>query len=299
MDKLQNTNLKSSSVSNQYYRSCKRKPYINHKHDFILKKLKPAIQNSKSCPICMTHQIKQPAVISVCLHTYCTHCILKWSQFKTKCPLCNAVFVSLFLDIDLLSLTYRTRYLSGPVVKESSTRFSNSNVGGIYARRRDFMVQRREQVNVNRKTRPLPRQRSFGQSSKESILHWRASIYEQNMCAVPCPSRKSLKQGFGGSKSYKEMLLQKIEPWIHRELHAVLEDPNPTILVHLVTSLYISSLEETPSVPSGVKDNYLERLRPFLLGQTNTFWHELRCFAESSFNMETYDTVVKYVKWSN
>lgn len=68
----------------------------------------------------------------------------------------------------------------------------------------------------------------------------------------------------------KEMLVKRIEPWIHRELHAITGDPNPVILVHLVTSLFISSIEETQ------ENNYLERLQPFLLERTSTFWHELR-----------------------
>ncbi|XP_076891724.1 uncharacterized protein LOC143543242 [Bidens hawaiensis] len=158
----------------------------------------------------------------------------------------------------------------------------------------------RELNAVNRRTRPLPKQRSFGQPgmlppgvSKERILQWRASIYEQNMVAVPCPTRKSLEQVCIGRNSNKEILLKRIEPWIHRELHAVLGDPNPVILVHLVTSLFISSLERTH------ENNHLERLQPFLLGRTSTFWHELRCFAESSLNLEAYDTIVKYEKVSN
>lgn len=179
------------------------------------------------------------------------------------------------------------------------------------ARRRAIGIAREELNVVSRRTRPLPRQRSFGQSNmwppgnnKARILQWRASIYEQNMRAVPCPSRRSLQEGIMGRKSNRETLvLERIEPWIHRELHAILQDPNPAVIVHLVTSLFISSLEETqqkaPSGAYGVENKNLQLLQPFLVERTSTFWHELRCFAESQFNMETYDTVVKYVKWSN
>ncbi|GJZ53033.1 hypothetical protein Tco_0607918 [Tanacetum coccineum] len=48
----------------------------------------------------------------------------------------------------------------------------------------------------------------------------------------------------------KERLLQRIEPWIHRELNAILRDPNPAVLFHLVTPLFISSLEEGRLSPS-------------------------------------------------
>ncbi|KAL8264100.1 hypothetical protein R6Q59_022230 [Mikania micrantha] len=275
--------------------------HLNHKR-FLLTHIAPAIR-SQSCPICLS-QIEEPAVITVCLHAYCTDCIRKWSYRKRKCPLCNTQFASLFVRIDLNSMTFLTQHLSA--IKESGTKI-NGDFRDFYSSRRDFMAQRRairisRERNIgNRRTRPLPKQRSFEQSnmlppgvSKERILQWRASIYKRNLLAVPCPTRKSLEQGLMGIKRHnKKMLLKRIEPWIHREVQAILEDPNPAILVHLVTSLFITSLEETK------ENDYLERLNPFLLKWTSTFWHELRCFAESSLNMETYDTVVKYSKNSN
>ncbi|KAJ0802221.1 putative transcription factor C2H2 family [Helianthus annuus] len=288
--------MESSSSSSRYRQLTHS--YSNHKR-FLLNHLIPAIDN-QSCSICLS-KIEEAAVITACLHAYCTHCIRRWSNQKRKCPLCNAQFASLFVDIDRSCLSFRTQRLLPPV-KESVTKV-NDNVRDVYSRRREFLARRRaigisRELNaVSRRTRPLPKQRSFGQSnmlprgvSKERILQWRASIYKQNMLAVPCPTRKSLEQGFMGRNGNREMLLKRIEPWIHRELHAVLGDPNPAILVHLVTSLFISSLEETR------ENNHLERLQPFLLERTSTFWHELRCFAESSLNMETYDTVVKYAK---
>lgn len=77
----------------------------------------------------------------------------------------------------------------------------------------------------------------------------------------------------------KERILQRIEPWIHRELQALLGDQDPSIIVHVATSLFIASLENEGHVPSGqcdVRDDLLARLRPFLLHRTDMFWHELR-----------------------
>nr|GEY92172.1 hypothetical protein [Tanacetum cinerariifolium] len=260
----------------------------NHQ-DFIKKHLIPSITNNKTCSICLNNNISNPSLIPSCLHAYCTDCILKWSEFKRECPLCKAKFTSLFVEIDVESVTYRTLHLAKDVTGPTN------NVGGFRFRtrtqRRAIGISRQELNAVNRRTRPLPRQRSLGETD---VLQWRASIYEQNMRAVPCPSRRPVEQDSMGRNRYKERLLQRIEPWIHRELHAVLGDPNPGVLVHLVTSLFFSSLEEGTSRPSGEKINYLERLHPFLSERTITFWHELRCFAESTLNMETYDTVVEY-----
>ena len=73
----------------------------------------------------------------------------------------------------------------------------------------------------------------------------------------------------------KEQILQRIEPWIRRELQAILHDPDPTIIVHVATSLYLSSIEKKPRL-SDSDDTLLAPLQPFLHEWTTTFWHELR-----------------------
>ncbi|MBA0813273.1 hypothetical protein Gohar_027141, partial [Gossypium harknessii] len=99
----------------------------------------------------------------------------------------------------------------------------------------------------------------------------------------------------------KEKLLRRIEPWIQRELEAILGDPDPSIILHVVSSLLFSRHEgkhdgsSTSSTQlSFVNDNFLAPLEPFLHDRTNMFWHELRCFVDSPFTMETYDAVVEY-----
>lgn len=72
----------------------------------------------------------------------------------------------------------------------------------------------------------------------------------------------------------KERILHKIEPWIRRELQAILQDPDPTIIVHVATSLYLSSVEMKTA---DNEDAFLTPLRPFLQESTDMFWHELRC----------------------
>ena len=86
-------------------------------------------------------------------------------------------------------------------------------------------------------------------------------------------------QNLLGNNGVKERILQRIEPWIRRELQAILGDTDPSIIVHVATSIYISSLEEKVNVSSGqpdMGDNFLAPLQPFLLERTNMFWHELR-----------------------
>lgn len=76
------------------------------------------------------------------------------------------------------------------------------------------------------------------------------------------------------NRSAKEKMLQRIEPWIRRELQAILGDPDPSIIVHVVTSLFIS--ENTHSTQQYAGDDFLAPLRPFLHEHAEMFWHELR-----------------------
>lgn len=168
-----------------------------------------------------------------------------------------------------------------------------------------YRVIRRLRHEFNRGTRPLPQRRSFGRPGSEShdvvaerILQWRASIYSRCLQAVPLSSSNNGPQeNMSRNNVVKERILQRIEPWIRRELMAILEDSDPSVIVHVVTSTYISSLEKKINVPSGsisAEDDYVAPLRPFLHERANMFWHELRCFAESSLTLETYDRVAQY-----
>ncbi|KAK7292305.1 hypothetical protein RIF29_08083 [Crotalaria pallida] len=118
------------------------------------------------------------------------------------------------------------------------------------------------------------------EKEKVVVLIYRFGISLQTSC------------GSGALKDVviKEILLQ-IEPWIRRELQAVLGDPDPTVIVHVVTSQFIAWLEEKARLPSGQHDtSFILPLRPFLRDKTSTFY----CFAEGCYKMETYDAVVEY-----
>lgn len=151
------------------------------------------------------------------------------------------------------------------------------------------------------RTRPDPWRRSFGRPGSVPAdvvaarkLQWRASIYNQLLQAVPS-SRNS--QGLPRGSGWKERILRRIEPWTRRELEAILGDPDPSVIVHVVTSVFISTFEKKQNVPHGqLGEDVVASLWPFIHDRTHMFWHELRCFAESSLSLETYDAVIEYRK---
>ncbi|CAL5347034.1 unnamed protein product [Camellia sinensis] len=238
---------------------------------FLSKRIEPAIRG-KSCPICLNHiDHRRAAVITACLHAYCVDCIRRWSDLKRNCPLCNAVFDAWFSQINLSSRTFLKHKL--PEISEDIRKL---NVEVLRSRRRVLVAERRQRVLrrlreefdcVNGRTMPLPRQRWFGRSGSESsnsvaerVLQWRA-------------------RNTAGNNGVKDRILKRIEPWIHRELKAILGDPDPSVIVHVASSLFISGLEEKHEAPSKqfvLEDNFIEPLRPFLHERMNMFWHELR-----------------------
>ncbi|KAL1209820.1 hypothetical protein V5N11_026403 [Cardamine amara subsp. amara] len=236
--------------------------------------------------------------ITACKHGYCLGCIRKWSGFKRNCPLCNNRFDSWFIVSDLASRKYRKEQL--PILRDRETlTYHRNHTSGrrrIIGRSRDVFE------NSSSRSRPLPWRRSFGRPGSvpdpiifQRKLQWRASIYDRKLRAVRLHSRPSLELVNDHTKT---RIIERIEPWIRREFQAVLGDPDPSIIVHFASALFIKRLERENNQQSRqtgmLVEDEVSSLRKFLYDKEDIFWHELRCFAESSLTMETYDAVVEY-----
>jgi hypothetical protein len=109
---------------------------------------------------------------------------------------------------------------------------------------------------------------------------------------------------------------RRLEPWIRRELQAVLPNSDHVFLVRLVLGLWFGAEHEsvhvverqgrfsgqrtvTGSVEGAGEVEAIKELERFLGDKAELFWHELRCFAESPFTMQAYDTVVVYSREEN
>ncbi|KAF9605346.1 hypothetical protein IFM89_016481 [Coptis chinensis] len=155
-----------------------------------------------------------------------------------------------------------------------------------FSHQRSVRRLRSELHSVNQHSRPLPWRRLFRPSGfngkeeiEERVLRWRASIYNRRLQALPLPSKNLPEQDTSRSSIFKERMQCRIKPWIQRELRAILQDPDPSVIVHLATSLYMLSLEEKLKASSehvDLEDKFVKQLRPFLQDHTNLFWHELR-----------------------
>ncbi|KAG8480935.1 hypothetical protein CXB51_025618 [Gossypium anomalum] len=173
---------------------------------------------------------------------------------------------------------------------------------------------RREINNVNRRTRPLPWRRSFGRPGTvsphviaERKLQWRASVYNRRLQAVPIYHGNGFQQNVPRIRNdfEKEKLLQRIEPWIQRELEAILGDPDPSIILHVFPRFSSLDMKESMMALLPLRHSSVLSMTTFLLlwnlfctteptcfGMNSEMY--TRCFVESPFTMETYDAVVEY-----
>ncbi|KAG8636591.1 hypothetical protein MANES_15G015200v8 [Manihot esculenta] len=258
--------MDSSSHPSSSSRSSRRHDLNREK--FLLRVIYPAIRG-ETCPICLKdlEDHRRAAVITVCLHSFCLGCIRKWSDLKRKCPLCNSAFDSLFYKISLSSRNFLTEKL--PPLRE----------GRSVVAEPEFSLRQ----PMIRRSRPLPWRRTFGRPGSprdviaERKLQWRASVYKRGLQVVPLSPGNCPEQNVSRNGHMKEKIHQRLEPWIRRELQAILEDPDPSVIVHVVSSLFIARLEKfvVQRGQLGAEDNFLAPLRPFLHNWTNMFWHEL------------------------
>nr|AAC79620.1 putative RING zinc finger protein [Arabidopsis thaliana] len=239
----------------------------------------PALQG-KSCPICLENltERRSAAVITVCKHGYCLACIRKWSSFKRNCPLCNTRFDSWFIVSDFASRKYHKEQL--PILRDRETLTYHRNNPSDRRRSRDVLE------NSSSRSRPLPWRRSFGRpgSVPDSVifqrkLQWRASIYTKQLRAVRLHSRR-LELSLAVNDYTKAKITERIEPWIRRELQAVLGDPDPSVIVHFASALFIKRLERENNRQTGqtgmLVEDEVSSLRKFLSDKVDIFWHELR-----------------------
>ncbi|KAG2290770.1 hypothetical protein Bca52824_050374 [Brassica carinata] len=171
-----------------------------------------AAVKGQSCPICLENLTnRRAAVIASCNHGYCLPCIRKWSDVKRNCPLCNARFDSWLVVNDLASRTFREERL--PLLRDRRRTIPRST---------DVL-----ESSSSRRSRPLPWRRSFGRPGSvpdhvilERKLRWRASVYDRQLRAARLHSRSSLELVNDHTKA---RITERIEPWMRRELQAVLE----------------------------------------------------------------------------
>ncbi|KAG0609975.1 hypothetical protein M758_7G029000 [Ceratodon purpureus] len=309
--------------------------------------------NDDMCPICLGDiEEAGEAVLQWCMHRFCTHCIEEWSKVRRVCPLCKAEYRGWYHGVQSNN-EFQERVL--PPVAESSAHQSRGDAASRFRLWRDSRRQERGRGSRLLQPRghgvapdasasssskqfgrsaPFPTQRSFGlprqhqsaqamrileEQAAAKALQWRKSIYNRNLRARPFEIGKRSMV----TKDAKARAERRLEPWIRRELLAVLPNSDHAFLSRLILGLWfgaehepiqaverqgsssgqrtISNRNVIGSTETGsVREaEAVKELKRFLGDKAELLWHELRCFAESPFTMQAYDTVVVYTRQDN
>lgn len=266
-----------------------------------------------TCPICLSPiSLSSLTVLRWCMHRFCFMCIKKWSSLQRFCPICKQIFNGWYYNIKSPSV-FGTKDLADEMFVPRKQRYTVSRRSTSLSVRRSQPLPWRRDFRLSRRVTSARFEKVSESKADDAALRWRASVYKKNLRAVPShlTSRVKIKQAPVNDPEGKARIERRLEPWIRRELQAIMEDTDPLLLVHFVLSLWLHALSERDKIAdsrntqhqhdrvrrTGIWDSEaIRQLEPFLQEKACMFWHELSCFAESPFSLQTHDCVTKYEK---
>ncbi|KAI8917870.1 hypothetical protein DFJ77DRAFT_413646, partial [Powellomyces hirtus] len=236
------------------------------------------------CSICLDVFTDRTSV-SPCFHSFCLDCISQWALCSRKCPQCRQVFTFAVVhgrnegdEHVKLVFPNLTAKKAPPAPPSSSSTLPRVQ--------QDVRSPRAARQRISqRRTPPSPSNR------RNCMLHGdekRRFIYTHHLRAKHAginPYSKC-KEVSPAEFTRNPSLLRKLEPWITRDLKAVLKIEDVEILTAVVLTCMRNYDLRT--------EEGLVYLQEYLGDQAEHFVHELCCFARSPFNMDVYDGIVQY-----
>jgi E3 ubiquitin-protein ligase Topors len=285
----------------------------------------------RECAICLSRPTaRDGAVVEGCYHTFCFVCIAHWAALNPACPLCKRRFNAILHDLRLqpgpaARLRFRRYSLADAAVAAGASLSPDVSAGAASDRR----VERATPSSASR-TRPdvavgilqATSKASRGATSyggpnaSDTDVDRRRLVYARRLRAAPPPAvaaeKCSLELAIARRLPDVARLWIKLQPWVVRELQAVLEEDDVDLLVIMTRSLLDEYARQTLPLrrrattarAATSADELLARtaweglrarLDEYLVDDAATFLHELFCFAVSACNdMAAYDSSVRY-----
>jgi len=267
-----NTSDSSNSTSSSNNNSNNENKSNNNNFIIDIANAVNEIDHDMLCPICL-EKFDNITFLDICFHQFCFVCILQWSEVNFKCPLCKSDFHSLIYDVKS-----NTDYKRYPLFPSTGgiKKFNNNN----------------RTTTTTTTTNSSFRNNYIGSSQPniEEGLAFRSSVYAKGIRAIPMVAAFKLFLNPIAINSNFNVWRLKLEPWIKRELRAIIpttETGSLIILQELIMEILRKhNIKTDPKVKAS-----LER---FLFHKTDHFIHELICFACSPYGVAAYDLNVKY-----
>ncbi|KAI8587508.1 hypothetical protein BDZ88DRAFT_425253 [Geranomyces variabilis] len=249
-------------------------------------------EDQPRCSVCLGPFTDRTSV-RPCFHSFCLLCISQWAAISRQCPHCRQAFV--------MAVVHGTtgeggwhRTIEFPDVKPPTTRTANlDHTANASAPPRG----RARPPRTPRSPQAWgPRQRRRISTSPETSLviernRTRRRVYALGLRAKHVGSQANAKCREISPAVFAQTpaLLRKLEPWIRRDLHALLGIEDVAVIAAVVAGL----LRSEPDMRS---DASVCCLAEYLGSRARAehFIHELVCFAKSPLNMDAYDASVQY-----
>ncbi|KAH6580718.1 hypothetical protein BASA50_003434 [Batrachochytrium salamandrivorans] len=249
----------------------------------------PSIDVRDQCPVCLDVP-QDKALLDACLHAFCFECVLKWALISRQCPLCKQEFS--FAIHSIQSDSEFTKHFFDPLKETHSVAtpsLSSSTVRGAWRTSRQTNWRFRTTTLLSRENSRRSEFRARASSTTISAAKRRRKlIYQQGQRALSVGVSNQSKIKEFDSRAFKRYpeQLNKLIPWIHRELQVLLDDDDVDLIQNAILALF--SRMELKS------EEFKSILAEYLGEYSSHFMHELECFGASPFDMVAYDAVVQY-----
>ncbi|KJE93508.1 hypothetical protein CAOG_04288 [Capsaspora owczarzaki ATCC 30864] len=235
-----------------------------------------------ACPVCLGDFVDK-TMLESCFHIFCYECIRRWSAVNRMCPLCktkySAVIHHIRSETDFVREVLSS--VSGPAAQPAHQPGETTVV-----------INRRlqERINAQRTSPSTPLARSVVSIPRTAASRERRRvIYANRLRAMylggGAPSRCHAIDP--ASFQRQPQLVQRLVPWIARDLDVLLADASTVTFV----LNYILSLLEEVDLQSNA---FVALVQSFLHEHSEHFVHELVQFARSTLDMAAYDRHVQY-----
>eukprot|EP01116_Phalansterium_solitarium_P022057 TRINITY_DN7145_c0_g1_i2.p1 TRINITY_DN7145_c0_g1~~TRINITY_DN7145_c0_g1_i2.p1 ORF type:complete len:401 (+),score=102.25 TRINITY_DN7145_c0_g1_i2:80-1282(+) len=232
------------------------------------------------CPICLG-EFSNQCLLDQCFHRFCFECAVQWSKMSTTCPLCKRPFDSLIHDVRS-EVEYKRHFVERPAAKPKPTVPPGRSVVVVDDPVRDFM-----QASASRPRQQQRRPSDDTTSAAGAARALRRAVYLRRLRAVPFAQSPSVPMfTVRALRQAPAHWQQRLRPWLTRELEAVLDEADVDVLVVFLISL----LQQHELGSAEVQ----RELRDIVYDYAPAFTHELAVYANSPYDLASYDRLVQY-----
>lgn len=239
------------------------------------------------CVICMEPPEKK-ARPDCCFHHFCFSCLLKWTEQRPICPLCNQQFSSL-LRIIPSSGDYKLYLVSDlPYTSDLSYDVPEQTTPMVVEEISEVELAEREERRRQARRAYVTLRNPNPYTTREAATSLqRFELYERDLWAIPrlADYREASPEFYTAHPN----CIRRLIPWLNRELNALMAPNRGLVLaaVDRVLSLILNFDIRHPS--------FSQNLEPLLHEYTEHFIHEFYLFASSAFEtMDDYDRGIEY-----